>query len=122
MIFNDQVNLNSVVDNGDVVDNQELKRPLRYFSTSVRTDYLRFGNPNLQRFVFGGEGKGPSNTGASTTGGSETINGWVTHFGSFFFSGILPISSFVVRPHLKRKNLPYSNTSIVKIVQFLLPK
>ena len=61
MIFNDQVNLNSVVDNGDVVDNQELKRPLKYFSTSVRTDYLRFGNPNLQRFVFGGEGKGLSN-------------------------------------------------------------
>lgn len=62
MIFNDQVNLNSVVDNGDVVDNQELNRPLRYFSTSVRTDYLRFGNPNLQRFVFGGEGKGLPNT------------------------------------------------------------
>jgi hypothetical protein len=77
MIFNDQVNLNSVVDNGDVVDNQELKRPLRYFSTSVRTDYLRFGNPNLQRFVFGGEGKEPSNT-----GGSETLNSLVTQLGS----------------------------------------
>ena len=62
MILYNQANLNSVVDNGDVVDNQELKRPLRYFSTSVRTDYLRFGNPNLQRFVFGGEGKGSPNT------------------------------------------------------------
>ena len=58
----DRANKNFIVDNRDVVDNQELSRSMRYFSTSVRTDYLRFGNPNLQRFVFGGEGKGPPNT------------------------------------------------------------
>ena len=62
MIFHEQAIFNFVVDNGDVVDNQELKRPLRYFSTAVRTDYLKFGDPNLQRFVFGGEGKRSPNT------------------------------------------------------------
>ena len=51
----------SVVDNGDVVDNQQLSRGMRYFSTAVRTDYLQFGNPDIQRFIFGGEGKVPSN-------------------------------------------------------------
>ena len=53
--------LKYVVDNPDVVDNQQLSRAMRYFSTAVRTDYLAYGNPDIQRFIFGGEGTGPSN-------------------------------------------------------------
>ena len=53
--------LKYVVDNPDVVDNQQLSRGMRYFSTAVRTDYLAYGNPDIQRFIFGGEGTGPPN-------------------------------------------------------------
>ena len=53
--------LKYVKDNPDVVDNQQLSRAMRYFSTAVRTDYLAYGNPDIQRFIFGGEGTGPSN-------------------------------------------------------------
>ena len=34
---------------------------MRYFSTAVRTDYLAYGNPDIQRFIFGGDGKGSRN-------------------------------------------------------------